>query len=75
MSWPKKFKGGRTIKTPVNSIDILPTVIDAVGAKLQIPHSLMERVFYQLSMVNQVTITRTCFGTAVFQRRMGSKTG
>ena len=35
MSWPKKFKGGRTIKTPVNSIDILPTVIDAVGAKLQ----------------------------------------
>ena len=34
MSWPEKFKGGRTINTPVNSIDILPTVIDATGTKV-----------------------------------------
>ena len=32
MSWPEKFKGGRVIKTPVISIDILPTVLDATGA-------------------------------------------
>ena len=32
-SWPKKFKGGRTISTPINSIDILPTVIDATDSK------------------------------------------
>ena len=31
MSWPEKFKGGRVIKTPVISIDILPTVLDATG--------------------------------------------
>ena len=34
MSWPKKFKGGRTISTPINSIDILPTVIDATESKV-----------------------------------------
>ena len=34
ISWPEKFKGGRTINTPVSSIDILPTVIDATGIKV-----------------------------------------
>lgn len=29
VSWPAKFKGGRTIDTPVMSFDILPTVLDA----------------------------------------------
>lgn len=29
VSWPAKFKGGRTIDTPVISFDILPTVLDA----------------------------------------------
>jgi len=33
VSWPDKFKGGRTVDTPVISIDILPTVLDAVGVK------------------------------------------
>ncbi len=31
VSWPAKFAGGRTIDTPVISIDILPTVMDALG--------------------------------------------
>ena len=31
VSWPAKFSGGRTIDTPVISIDILPTALDAVG--------------------------------------------
>jgi arylsulfatase A-like enzyme len=29
VSWPERFKGGRTIDTPVISFDILPTVLDA----------------------------------------------
>ena len=33
MSWPARFRGGRVISTPVISIDILPTVIDAAGIK------------------------------------------
>ena len=31
VSWPKKIGGGRSISTPVISLDILPTVLDAVG--------------------------------------------
>jgi arylsulfatase A-like enzyme len=31
VSWPARFKGGRTLDTPVISIDILPTVLDALG--------------------------------------------
>lgn len=31
VSWPDKFKGGRTIDTPVISFDILPTALDALG--------------------------------------------
>jgi len=33
VSWPAKFKGGRTISTPVISLDILPTTLDALGEK------------------------------------------
>ena len=35
VSWPARFKGGRTLYTPVISLDILPTVLDALG--LQAP--------------------------------------
>jgi len=31
VSWPAKFKGGRTIDQPVISLDILPTVVEATG--------------------------------------------
>jgi arylsulfatase A-like enzyme len=31
VSWPAKFKGGRTIETPVISLDILPTALEAAG--------------------------------------------
>jgi len=31
VSWPAKFSGARTIDTPVISLDILPTVIDATS--------------------------------------------
>ena len=31
VSWPGRFGGGRSISTPVISLDILPTVLDAVG--------------------------------------------
>jgi arylsulfatase A-like enzyme len=31
VSWPAKFKGGRTVDTPVISLDILPTALDALG--------------------------------------------
>lgn len=33
VSWPAKFEGGRTIDTPVISLDILPTAVDATGGK------------------------------------------
>ncbi len=32
VSWPARFAGGRVIDTPVISLDILPTCLDAVGA-------------------------------------------
>ncbi|MGB7326706.1 MAG: polysaccharide lyase family 7 protein [Rubripirellula sp.] len=32
VSWPERFKGGRTLDTPIISFDILPTALDAVGA-------------------------------------------
>jgi arylsulfatase A-like enzyme len=31
VTWPAKFEGGRTLTTPVISLDILPTVLDALG--------------------------------------------
>jgi len=31
VTWPARFSGGRTIGTPVISLDILPTALDAVG--------------------------------------------
>ncbi len=31
VSWPAKFSGGRVVDTPVISLDILPTAVDAVG--------------------------------------------
>jgi arylsulfatase A-like enzyme len=31
VGWPAKFSGGRTIDTPVISLDILPTALDAIG--------------------------------------------
>ncbi|MGI9244274.1 MAG: sulfatase-like hydrolase/transferase [Verrucomicrobiales bacterium] len=31
VSWPNRFKGGRVLDTPVISIDILPTVMHAIG--------------------------------------------
>ena len=37
VSWPKGFERGRTINTPVISLDILPTVLDAMG-RLRKPH-------------------------------------
>jgi len=33
VSWPKHFNGGRILDTPVISLDILPTVVDALGLK------------------------------------------
>jgi arylsulfatase A-like enzyme len=31
VSWPARFKGGRTIDVPVVSLDVLPTALDAAG--------------------------------------------
>ena len=31
VSWPARFRGGRTCKTPIISLDILPTALDAAG--------------------------------------------
>ena len=31
VSWPARFKGGRLLDTPVISLDVLPTVCDALG--------------------------------------------
>ncbi len=31
VSWPARFSGGRSIDTPVISLDILPTALDAIG--------------------------------------------
>jgi arylsulfatase A-like enzyme len=32
VSWPEKFSGGRTVETPVISLDILPTTLDAIDS-------------------------------------------
>ncbi len=34
VSWPAAFKGGRTIATPISSLDILPTALEAAGVPL-----------------------------------------
>lgn len=34
VSWPAGFKGGRTVATPVSSLDILPTALEAAGIPL-----------------------------------------
>jgi arylsulfatase A-like enzyme len=34
LSWPARYKGGREIHTPVISLDILPTVLDAADIEL-----------------------------------------
>ncbi|MGI9467742.1 MAG: sulfatase/phosphatase domain-containing protein [Rubripirellula sp.] len=31
VSWPARFKGGRTQNVPIVSLDILPTAIEAAG--------------------------------------------
>ncbi len=31
VSWPNRFKGGRVIDTPIISLDVLPTTLDAIG--------------------------------------------
>jgi arylsulfatase A-like enzyme len=33
VSWPARFSGKRTIDTPVISLDILPTALDAIGVR------------------------------------------
>jgi arylsulfatase A-like enzyme len=33
VSWPDRVKGGRRIDTPICSLDILPTALDAAGAR------------------------------------------
>ncbi len=33
VSWPAKFAGNRTVDSPVISLDILPTVLDALGVQ------------------------------------------
>ena len=33
VSWPAKFSGKRTVDTPVISLDILPTALDAIGVE------------------------------------------
>jgi arylsulfatase A-like enzyme len=34
VSWPARFKGGRTIATPISSLDLLPTALEAAGMPL-----------------------------------------
>jgi arylsulfatase A-like enzyme len=34
VSWPDRFKGGRTIDTPITALDILPTALDAAAVPL-----------------------------------------
>jgi len=33
VSWPDKYKGGKTIDTPIISFDILPTILDVLNVK------------------------------------------
>ncbi|WP_223551658.1 sulfatase [Aestuariivivens sp. NBU2969] len=35
MSWPKKLKSNQKFNTPVSHLDILPTILSAVGSKVQ----------------------------------------
>ncbi len=39
VSWPARFSGAREIHTPVISLDILPTVLDAAGIRVSADHS------------------------------------
>ncbi|MDA7632476.1 sulfatase-like hydrolase/transferase [bacterium] len=40
VSWPNRFKGGRQIDTPVISLDLLPTVIEATNMPTTNSHQL-----------------------------------
>ncbi len=35
VSWPARFKGSRTVETPVVSLDILPTALEAAGLQVE----------------------------------------
>ena len=50
VSWPARLAGGRTVDAPVISLDILPTVIDAMGAKDKV-----KRVFDGKSLLPLLT--------------------
>ncbi len=39
VSWPNRFHGGRRIETPIISLDILPTVVEATQGKIDPVHS------------------------------------
>jgi arylsulfatase A-like enzyme len=40
VSWPAGFKGGRIVTTPISSLDILPTALDAAGIPLPVDKPL-----------------------------------
>jgi arylsulfatase A-like enzyme len=50
VSWPARFSGKRTVDTPVISLDILPTVLDAIGVE-----TLADPVFDGKSMLPLLT--------------------
>jgi arylsulfatase A-like enzyme len=60
VSWPARFQGGRTIATPVTSLDILPTALDAAGVALPTDKPLDGRSLLPL-LTGQTTKHRDTF--------------
>ncbi len=61
VSWPSRFVGGRAINTPVISLDILPTVLDAVGT-----NSRAENTFDGKSLLPLLTDHSTAHHDALY---------
>lgn len=60
MRWPKKFPAGRTLEGMVSTIDIMPTVLDAVG--LSIPDDIEGRSLFTFAAGEQSgTIRKAVF--------------
>ena len=53
VSRPDNFKGNRIIETPVISIDILPTVLDAIGIKPLIPRPVFLKFWISVQIYSE----------------------
>jgi arylsulfatase A-like enzyme len=61
VTWPKQFGGGRSLDQPIITMDILPTVLDAVGVDPKPEHPLDGQSLLPLLMGEPVEWERELF--------------